>query len=58
MEVDARSQLGSGCKHLLHAVVEMTLGLTRGVHGMVNTGVDIAELLDPAQTLMTRARPS
>ena len=34
---------------LLHAVVEKTLGLRRGVYGMVNAGLDIAELLDPAQ---------
>lgn len=34
---------------LLHALVEKTLGLSRGVYGMVNSGLDIAELLDPVK---------
>lgn len=32
---------------LLHAVVEQVLRLRRGVFGLVNTGLDIQELLDP-----------
>jgi hypothetical protein len=40
---------------LLHAVVEKTLGFRRGVYGMVNTGLDIAELLDPAQKHMNKS---
>ncbi len=39
---------------LLHAIVEKTLGFSRGVYGMVNTGLDIAQLLDPAQKRMNR----
>jgi hypothetical protein len=42
---------------LLHAVVEKTLGFRRGVYGMVNTGLDIAELLDPAQKHMNKSAP-
>jgi|SRR5882672_122704 len=40
---------------LLHALVEKTLGFSRGVYGMVNTGLDIAELLDPAQKRMNKS---
>ncbi len=40
---------------LLHALVESTLGLSRGVYGMVNTGLDIAELLDPARKRMNKS---
>ena len=39
---------------LLHAIVEKTLGFSRGVYGMVNTGLDIAQLLDPARKRMNR----
>jgi hypothetical protein len=39
---------------LLHVVVEKTLGFSRGVYGMVNTGLDIVELLDPAQKRMNK----
>jgi hypothetical protein len=39
---------------LLHALVEKTLGFSRGVYGMVNTGLDIAELLDPGQKRMNK----
>jgi hypothetical protein len=42
---------------LLHAVVEKTLGFSRGVYGMVNTGLDIAELLDPARKRMNKSEP-
>ena len=34
---------------LLHALVERTLGFKRGVFGMIGTGLEIAELLDPAR---------
>jgi len=33
---------------LLHALVEQTLGFTRGVYGTVNTGIEVDRLLDPA----------
>jgi hypothetical protein len=39
---------------LLHALVEKTLGLARGVYGMVNKGLGIAELLDPAQKRLNK----
>jgi hypothetical protein len=39
---------------LLHAIVERTLGFSRGVYGMVNTGIDIAALLEPAEKRMNR----
>jgi hypothetical protein len=39
---------------LLHALVEQTLGFERGVYGIVNTGLDLAELLDPAQKRMNK----
>jgi hypothetical protein len=42
---------------LLHALVEQTLGFTRGVYGTVNTGLEIARLLDPAQKPMNRGEP-
>jgi hypothetical protein len=38
---------------LLHALVEKILGFSRGVYGMVNTGLDIGQLLDPARKRMT-----
>lgn len=31
---------------LLHALVERTLGFSRGVYGMVNTGIDISAMLE------------
>jgi len=40
---------------LLHAVVEKILGLRRGVYGMVNTGLEIAELLDPTRKIANRS---
>jgi hypothetical protein len=40
---------------LLHALVEKTLGLGRGVYGRVNAGPEIAQLLDPAQRQADRA---
>jgi hypothetical protein len=40
---------------LLHAVVEKTLGLRRGVYGMVNTGLEITELLDPTRKSSNRS---
>ena len=40
---------------LLHTVVEKTLGWRRGVYGMVNTGLEIAELLDPARKSSNRS---
>ena len=39
---------------LLHAVVEKTLGLRRGVYGMVNTGLEIAQLVDRAGKISNR----
>jgi hypothetical protein len=39
---------------LLHALVENRLGLSRGVYGMVNTGLDIAALLDPARKTLNQ----
>ena len=40
---------------LLHALVEKTLGFQRGVFGMINTGLDIAELLDPGRKEANKA---
>jgi hypothetical protein len=40
---------------LLHTVVEKTLGLRRGVYGLVNTGLEIAQLLDPARKSSNRS---
>ena len=34
---------------VLHALVEKKLGFERGVFGMIGTGLEIAELLDPAR---------
>lgn len=41
--------------NLLHAVVEETLGWRRGVYGMVNTGLEIAELLNPSRKTSNRS---
>jgi hypothetical protein len=42
---------------LLHALVEQTLGFRRGVYGMVDSGLDVARLLDPAQKEANKAEP-
>ncbi len=42
---------------LLHALVEQTLGLTRGIYGTVNTGIEIDRLLDPAQKPVNEGEP-
>ena len=45
-----RAVPGPGVPHdVVHAVVEAVLGLKRGVYGMVNTGLDLADLLEPAR---------
>ena len=41
---------------LLHALVERTLGLSRGVYGMVDSGLEIGELIDPARKHMTNGQ--
>jgi len=40
---------------LLHAVVEKELGFQRGVYGLVNTGLDIADLLAPERKTTLKA---
>ena len=40
---------------LLHAVVEKNLGFKRGVYGLVNTGLDIADLLAPERKATLKA---
>ena len=42
---------------LLHALVERALTLRRGVYGLVNTGLGIAELLDPSYKPSTKGEP-
>ena len=42
---------------LLHALVEQTLGFTRGVYGTVNTGIEVDRLLDPAFKSMNAGQP-
>jgi hypothetical protein len=42
---------------LLHALVEKTLGFSRGVYGMVNIGVDMAGLLSPARKRLNKSEP-
>jgi hypothetical protein len=42
---------------LLHALVEQTLGFTRGVYGTVNTGIEVDRLLDPAQKPANEGQP-
>jgi hypothetical protein len=42
---------------LLHALVEKKLGFTRGVYGMVGTGLEVGALLDPKRKAMNRDEP-